>query len=117
MADGRRVTFAAGAFTDLLLIEEHLIKDYRDFGESDTDAARHAAERIDAILIEAERLSTAPFRGEAHDDPLPGLRHLTLNRAIYWFLPDPEARETRVLAIFFGGQDHQRHMLVRLLRR
>jgi plasmid stabilization system protein ParE len=62
-----------------------------------------------------ERLATAPFRGERHDDLMPGLRHLALKRAICWFLPDVEGHQVRVLAASFGGQDHQRHMLVRLL--
>lgn len=117
MADGCRVTFAAAAFDDLLLIEDHLRAAYQDFGEDGAVAAQHAAERVEAILDAAERLSYAPFRGESHDDLMPGLRHLTLKRAVYWFLPDSGAREVRVLAIFFGGQDHQRHMLVRLLSR
>jgi len=41
---------------------------------------------------------------------------LTIDRAIYWFDVDEAARKVRILAIFFGGQDHVRHMLVRLLR-
>jgi len=31
------------------------------------------------------------------------------------FIVDEEARVVRVLAVFFGGQDHQRAMLRRLL--
>jgi hypothetical protein len=46
---------------------------------------------------------------------LPGLRHLSLDRAVYWFRPRRQQREIQLLAVFFGGQDHQRHMLVRLL--
>lgn len=109
------VVFAADALDDLSLIESHLIRAYQDFGEGLAEAARHAAARIDAILATAERLATAPFRGEAHDALLPGLRHLALDGAVYWFIPDAAARQVRVLALFFGGQDHQRHMMVRLL--
>ena len=48
---------------------------------------------------------------------LPGLRHVTIERAIYWFdVPEAE-RTVRVLAVFFGGQDDVRHMLERLLSR
>lgn len=75
------------------------------------------AERIDAIISAAERLATAPLRGEAHDDLLPGLRHLALDRAVYWFRQQPQLREIQVLAVIFGGQDHQRRMLVRLLQK
>jgi plasmid stabilization system protein ParE len=109
------VVFADAAEDDLTLIEAHLIEAYAGFGEGPVDAVRHARDRIDAIIATAERLAAAPFRGERHDDLLPGLRHLALDGAIYWFLTDAEARQVRVLAVFFGGQDHQRHMLVRLL--
>jgi plasmid stabilization system protein ParE len=72
--------------------------------------------RIEAIITAAERLATAPLRGEPHDDLLPGLRHLALDRAVYWFRPRAEPRDIQVLAVFFGGQDHQRRMFVRLLQ-
>jgi plasmid stabilization system protein ParE len=109
------VVFAAAAEADLALIEAHLTQSYESFGEPPADAPDHARDRVEAILATAERLATAPFRGERHDDLMPGLRQLALDRAIYWFLPDAEGRQVRVLAVFFGGQDHQRHMLVRLL--
>lgn len=111
------VVFAAAAFDDLRLIEDHLVQAYRGFGESAAEAAHHGAARIEGIIATAERLATAPFQGEAHDDLLPGLRHLALDSAVYWFIPDPDTRQVRVLAVLFGGQDHQRHMLVRMLRK
>ena len=40
---------------------------------------------------------------------------MTLNRAIHWFEIHEEDRRIRVPAIFFGGQDHLRPMLLRLL--
>jgi len=111
------VVFAADAVADLGLIEDHLAQAYRAFGEPPAEAARHAEARIDGIISTAERLGTAPFRGETQDDLLPGLRHLAIDSAVSWVVPDVDAREIRVLAVFFGGQDHQRHMMVRLLRR
>lgn len=111
------VVFAADAADDLFLIEHHLTRAYRGFGEGPVEATRHAAARIEDIIATAERLATAPFRGEAHEDLLPGLRHLALDGAVYWFLADAATRQVRVLAVFFGSQDHQRHMLVRLLGR
>ena len=57
-------------------------------------------------------MATAPLRGESLVDLLPGLRHLALDRAVYWFRPRAEQRDIQVLAVFFGGQDHQRRMLV-----
>jgi len=110
-----RIEFSDEASRDLGLIFDHLFESYLGFGESLDAALDHAESRIRGIRAEAERLGTAPHRGSAHDDLLPGLRHLTLNRAIYWFEVQEENRHIRVLAIFFGGQDHSRHMLVRLL--
>ncbi|MBM5813975.1 MAG: type II toxin-antitoxin system RelE/ParE family toxin [Cyanobacteria bacterium M_DeepCast_100m_m1_067] len=109
------VVFAADAVEDLALIEAHLMGAYQAFGEQPVEAAQHAQARLEAIITAAERLALAPLRGEAHDDLLPGLRHLTLDSAVYWFRPLPPVREIQVLAVVFGGQDHQRHMLVRLL--
>ena len=108
------VVFAAASINDLQLIADHLSQAYHGFGEPLQEASLHAQARIEAIISAAERLAKAPFRGESHDDLLPGLRHLTLDRAVYWFRTRPEQREIQVLAVFFGGQDHQRHMLVRL---
>ena len=70
------VVFAAEAINDLLLISEYLAQAYCSFGESPAEADRHAQARIEAIIAAAERLATAPWRGESHDDLMPGLRHL-----------------------------------------
>ena len=50
------------------------------------------------LLAAADSLATAPFRGESRDDLLPGLRHLALDRAVYWFRP----RTERILALLVG---------------
>lgn len=117
MDEAWTVVFAADAASDLGLIEDHLIQAYQAFGESPSEAAQRAEVRIDAIIASAERLVVAPYRGEAREDMLPGVRYLAIDKAVYWFLPDPDARQIRVLAVFFGAQDHQRHMLVRLLQK
>jgi plasmid stabilization system protein ParE len=110
------VVFAAEAFNDLALISEFLAQAYCGFGEPQAEAHSHATLRIEAIITAAERLAIAPLRGESHDDLLPGLRPLALDRAVYWFRPRSEQQEIQVLAVLFGGQDHQRRMLVRLLQ-
>jgi plasmid stabilization system protein ParE len=110
------VVFAAEAINDLVLITDYLTQAYCGFGEPLAEAHSHAKLRIEAIITAAERLAKAPLRGESHDDLLPGLRHLALDRAVYWFRPRAEQRDIQVLAVFFGGQDHQRRMLVRLLQ-
>ncbi|MEH7829998.1 type II toxin-antitoxin system RelE/ParE family toxin [Gemmobacter denitrificans] len=111
------VVFAAAAADDLALIEDHLVRAYRTFGESMPEARHRAGVRIEAIITTAERLRIAPYRGSDQSDLLPGLRNLALDNAVYWFVPDPDNRQIRVLAVFFGAQDHQRHMLVRLLQK
>ena len=58
-----------------------------------------------------ERRSPPPRRLWIPTDPehtaritlLPGLRHLALDRAVYWFRPRSEQREIQILAVFFGG--------------
>ena len=100
---------------DVGLIFDHLLRSYIDFGDSQESALDHAAARVLEIRADAERILTAPHRGARRDDILPGVRHLAIGRAIYWFDLD-EANETvRVLAVFFGGQDHVRHMMAWLL--
>lgn len=75
----------------------------------------HAARRIVEIRKATGRLTRLRLRGTARDDILPGVRFLAIARAIYWFDVDRTARKVGILAVFFGGQDHVRHMLVRLL--
>lgn len=110
-----RITFAAATERDFALIFDHLVQSYQAFGEPRAEALRRAEARLLGILQDADRIATAPERGSRHDELLPGLRQLTLGRASFWFILAPETAEARVLAVFWGGQDQQRHMLVRLL--
>ena len=110
-----RLEFSAEAERDFDLIFDHLLRNYLNFGESLNSAIDHAAVRVLEIRAEAERILTAPNRGERHDDLLPGLRHLALGGAVYWFDVDEARRVVRILAVFFDGQDHIRHMMSRLI--
>jgi toxin ParE1/3/4 len=56
-----------------------------------------------------------PFQGTLREDLLAGLREVTKQNAIIYFISDAQSETVRVLAVFFGGQDHRRHMLLRLL--
>ena len=40
---------------------------------------------------------------------------MRIDRAVSWFDVDEALGKVRILAAFFGGQDHLRHMLFRLL--
>ena len=110
-----RLEFSVDAERDFGLIFDHLLRSYPGFGESVESALDRAEARIREIRATADRILIAPQRGEFHDDLLPGLRHLAIERAIYWFDVDNDRETVRVLALFFGGQDHVRHMLARLL--
>lgn len=110
------IEVAAAVEQDIALIFDHLTESYVGFGDAPALAAEHATDRVGKILDALERIATAPYRGKAHDDWLPRLRHLTLERAVYWYQLDAQSETIRVLAIFYGGQDHIRQMLLRLLR-
>ena len=111
------VEFSAESERDFELIFDHLFKSYTGFGETTETALDHAARRIMEIRQAAEQLSSFPIRGTARADVLPGVRFVAIDRAIYWFDIDEAERKVRILAVFFGGQDHVRRMLLRLLRR
>jgi toxin ParE1/3/4 len=109
------IEFSADAEADFDLIFDHLFESYVAFGESTEEALDHAAQRVMKIRKATDRLARFPLRGTARDDILPGIRYLAIARAIYRFDVNQTARKVRILAVFFGGQDHTRHMLVRLI--
>ena len=111
------IEFSADAERDFGLIFDHLFESYVAFGEGTEEALDHAARRVMDIRKAADRLASFLLRGTARNDILPGIRFLAIARAIYWFDVDQTARKVRILAVLFGGQDHIRHMLVRLLGR
>ena len=111
------IDFSAESERDFALIFDHLFESYLSFGESVEEALNHGTQRVLGIRKAADRLSLFPIRGTLRDDVLPGVRYLTIDRAIYCFDVDETAQKVKILAIFFGGQDHVRHMLVRLLGR
>ena len=109
------VVFAADAGRDFTLILEFLIESYSGFGENAETAIERAEARVQSIREDITRLGQLPHRGTLHDDVLPGLRHVTIGRAIVWFTIDEDQERVCVLAIFFGAEDHIRKMLTRLL--
>jgi len=112
---GWQIEFSAASILDFELIFDHLFESYTALGESVSEAVTRAATRVEQIETAAHRLVVAPYRGETHDEILPNLRHLTLGQAIYWFVPDEATQTVRILAIFYGGQNHRLHMLTRML--
>lgn len=101
---------------DLDLIHDHLVAAYTALGEALIDAFSHAETRIKAIEAELETLARAPHQGTLSSNIAPGLRHVTKDRAIFYFEVDEERQMVLALAVFFGGQDHGRRILERFGR-
>lgn len=106
---------SAQAGRDLSLIFDHLINSYIALGEDAASAFERASKRVRAIDSAKEGLGRAPFQGTRREDLMLGLRQVTKNSAIFYFLTDEVRESVDVLAVFFGGHDHQRRMLMRLL--
>ncbi len=112
---GYELRRAAGVARDLELIFDFLFDASLAFGEDQPSAFDRAAERILVIEDAMEALTAAPHQGTLREDLLPGLRQVTKGRAVFYFDVADDAVILRVLAVFYGGQDHQRHVLLRLL--
>lgn len=110
-----RVEFSDACARDFDLIFDHLTQSYLRFGENHEEAFDRAAIRIENLRKATHRLATFPIRGTARDDISPGIRSIAIDRAIYWFEVDERAKRIVIQAVFLGGQDDIRHMLVRLL--
>lgn len=100
---------------DLDLIFDYLLETYQGLGDPLHDAFDRAANRLRSIEDDLQRLGSVPFQGTLLPELMPGLRRVTKDRAIVYFLVDEAASRIQILAIFFGGQDHQNHMLRRLV--
>ncbi|WP_332305444.1 type II toxin-antitoxin system RelE/ParE family toxin [Rhizobium sp. GR12] len=98
---------------DLGLILDHLVQSYLDLGDALPGAFTRAARRVGSIEADMEALQKAPFQGTLSPEILPGLRRVTKNQAIFYFDVDESEKTVRILVVFFGGQDHLRHMLKR----
>lgn len=100
--------------TDLEAIFDHLFASHLIFGNSEREAAMLAAQRVDGIARARLGLARAPYRGIRHDIGGLHFRHVTIDRAIYWFTLDEGHAVLRIEAIFFGGQDHAGRMFARV---
>ncbi|MFP7674900.1 type II toxin-antitoxin system RelE/ParE family toxin [Marivita sp. S0852] len=109
------VEFAAAVERDFELIFDHLLSSYQDLGEDFDIAFDRAEQRILAIQTSAMDLAKAPHQGTLRPDILNDLRFVRRNKAVFWFISNEARKTVQILAIFYGGQDHIRHMLTRLL--
>lgn len=112
---GYRVERSAQSDRDLETIFDFLFEAALGFGEDEATAFERASTRILEIEDAMEALGDVPHQGTLHPDFSDGLRSVTKGRAIFYFDVNDSKKVVSVLAIFFGGQDHQRRMLLRLL--
>lgn len=101
---------------DLEHIYDLLFESYVGFGDTPEVADIAAAERVSGIEDAMEALGDVPHQGTLYPQLMPALRGVTKDRAIFYFVVDDEAEVVRVLAVFFGGQEHQREMLKRVMQ-
>lgn len=101
---------------DLELIFDHLGETYQALGDTVADAVERAVVRLRAMEDAMEALGAAPFQGALRPEFFDGLRQTTKDRAVIYFVIDEAAGQVRVLAVFFGGQDHLARMLRRIAR-
>lgn len=106
---------AADVALDLELIFDFLVSSAELFGESEARAFDLAEQRLARIEAAMEDLSKLPHQGTRRPHLGSGIRNVTRDRAIYYFDVDDERQVVRVLAVFFGGQDHDARILLRLL--
>ncbi|TWB58226.1 plasmid stabilization system protein ParE [Rhizobium sp. ERR 922] len=109
--------YSRDAELDFELTFDHLFAAYLDLGDSSGEALERAASRIGELRREIDRLVETPYIGTLRPDIYPGIRFLRRDKAAVWFLPIEERKTIVVAAIFFGGQDHIRRMLARMLQR
>ncbi len=102
---------------DLDLAFDHFVSSYLGYGDTIEEAFERASRRLRKVSDEIEGLARFPHKGTRNPEMEPHLRHMTRDGMVIYFNVDDAARMVNVLAIFFGPQDHQRHMIGRLLKR
>ncbi|SMO81197.1 Plasmid stabilization system protein ParE [Thalassovita litoralis] len=107
--------FSAEAEWDFELIFDHLASSYVELGDEPDAALIRAGDRIRGIRASVNLLAQSPYMGTLRPDIRVGLRFVRLEKTVIWFLPDEERSCVIIIALFFGAQDHIRHMLARML--
>lgn len=110
-----RVERAEDTGRDLEIIFDFLFDSFLAFGEDADTAMERASRRVLAVEDAMAGLGKVPHQGTLRPEFGEGLRSVTKERAVFYFEVEDEARVVRVLAVFYGAQDHQRRMLLRLL--
>lgn len=95
---------------DLDAIYKHLYSTSIAFGNSVERAAESARDRLLKIENDIEALSRKPHQGTLRPELGPNRRNVTKRNVVIYFKIDDETRTVSLIAAFFGGQDHLRHM-------
>ncbi|WP_238368349.1 type II toxin-antitoxin system RelE/ParE family toxin [Mesobacterium pallidum] len=111
---GYEVRRSRACRNDLERIFDHLVAAHLELGADMAEAFDRAETRLSRIEDDMASLGRAPHRGTLWPEVMTGLRWVTIDRAIYYFLVDDDREAVHVLAVFFGGQDHKRHVLDRI---
>lgn len=111
-----KVLRSAACDADIEIIFDFLFGAYRDLGDPVREALDRAAHRVRGIEDALARLGDLPFQGTLVPQIMDGLRHVTKDSAVFYFVVDEAQAEVRVLGVFFGGQDHRRHILRRIVQ-
>lgn len=101
--------------SDLSSIEDFIFHSATSLGEPKARASEMADRRIRTILIDLGTLTRAPYQGTRCPELGQNTRRVTKDRAIFYYDLIEDRQVIRLLAIFFGGQDHDARILARLL--
>lgn len=110
------VEVSGQAGLDFADIFAFLHESFRALGDDDETAFDRAESRIRGIADAMLGLGAVLHQGTRRPDLGEGIRNVTKDRAIFYFEVRDDRRTLRVLAVFFGGQDHLAVMLDRMTR-
>ncbi|RVT83334.1 type II toxin-antitoxin system RelE/ParE family toxin [Rhodobacteraceae bacterium CCMM004] len=112
---GWQVELTRTATADLDDIFEFCYSTALGRGDTNAEAFARASGLVARILGHRVRLANVPHIGTRHRIAGRTVRHVTFDRAIFWFTLDEDAQVVRIEGIFHGGQDHMGRMLRRFM--
>lgn len=104
-----------GVRRDLVSIARFIRQSALAKGEPPIRAITMADRRLEKIMAAATALTRAPYQGTRCPELGQNTRRVTKDRAIFYYDLIEDRQVIRLLAIFFGGQDHDARILARLL--
>ena len=114
MPTGFEVLRSSQCDEDLEMVFDHLFEAYRALGDTSNEAFARAAARVRGLESALAQLGDIPLQGTLVPLVMEGLRHVTKDNAVFYFVTTKQKRQVQVLGVFFGGQDHVQHILRRI---